>query len=239
MPGESGSHGQKIGAALKTLRRISVLKDLPPDALEHIESQCRWSEYKEHEQIIDPGDLSGEVGFIVKGKARVVNYSATGRQVGFADYEAGSIIGELSAIDGLPRSAAIYALLRTVLATLDRPAFVELVRAHPNVAMRVLSHLTGVIREMNDRFLDLSAISDVQRVYYELLRLAEPSPDGDGKWRVFQMPRHKQLAESVGTTPEIVAHAVSQLMKAELVKRRSGTLELLDKTGIQQLAIMG
>jgi CRP-like cAMP-binding protein len=238
MADDTGSSPNKVSFTLKTLRLTTILKDLPDDTIKELDESCRWAEYAANDQIIDRDDQSGEVYFVVRGAVRIVNYLSTGRQVGFANFESGSLFGELSAIDGEPRSAEVFAQQKTILAIMERRAFIDLIKSSPEVAVRLLIHLAKVIREMNEQVLDLGALSDVQRVYYELLRLAEPDPEGDGGWLVFHMPRHKDLADLVGTTPEIVAHAVSQLMKADLVKRRGGNLELLDKEKIQKLAIM-
>lgn len=227
------------GAARETLKRITILKDLAPDALAELEAQCRWREYEANGQIFDTDDPSSEVYFILHGTVRVVNYSAAGHPVGFGNFAAGGIFGELSAIDGAPRSASVFAKSRCSVGIVDRATFIEVLKKHPEVSLRILVHLVGVIRTMNEQVLNLSAASEVQKVYYELLRLAEPSPDGDGSWQIFNMPRHKDLAEVVGTSSETVAHAVSQLMRAALVKRRSGRLELLDRARITQLALMG
>lgn len=227
------------GAALKTLNRITVLKDLAPEALEELEAVTRWREYEANQEIFDADDPSGEVYFILHGSVRVVNYSTTGRQIGFGDCGPGGIFGELSAIDGEPRSASVFAQSKCTVGIVDRATFIKILQEHPGVSLRMLVYLVDMIRKMNEQVLNISAASDVQKVYYELLRLAEPNPDGDGSWLIFNMPRHKDLAELVGTTSETVAHAVSQLMRAELAKRRSGRLELLDRDRIRQLALMG
>ena len=228
-----------VSLTRKTLKRITILQDLAPESLKAFESVCRWQEYKANECIFDSDDPSREVYFIVRGAARIVNYAATGRQVGFADCGEGSIVGELSALDGEARSATVFARKKTVVAIADRATFLDLLRTNPQVSLRLMAHLAGVIRDMNERVLDLSSASDVQRVYYELLRRAEPSPAGDGGWLISKLPRHKDLAELVGTTPETVIHAISQLMKAGLVRRRSGSLEILEREKIQELALSG
>ncbi len=238
MAEETESSSAKISFTLKTLRRITILKDLPDEVVKKLDGECRWAEFSADDQVIDRDDQSGEVYFVVRGAVRVVNYLSTGRQIGFANFEAGTLFGELSAIDGEPRSAAVFAQQKTILAIMERRRFIELIKSSPEVSVRLLVHLAKIIRDMNEQVLDLGALSDVQRVYYELLRLSEPDPEGEGGWFIFHMPRHKDLADLVGTTPEIVAHAVSQLMKAELVKRRGGNLEILDKEKIQRLVIM-
>ncbi len=222
--------------SLKTLRRVEMLKDLSDQEIAALDSQCRWEEYSDGDEVISFEDVSGEVYFVVRGAVRVVHHIENGQQIGYTDRGAGQIVGELSAIDGEPRSATVFAKARSIVGVMERATFIDLIKGEPQVTIRLLIYLTRLVREMNLQFRDIESLSEVQRVYYEILRRAEPNPEGDG-WYVFHMPRHKELAEVANTTPEIVAHAVSQLMKQELVRRRAGSLELLDKKSIQQLAL--
>ena len=66
-----------------------------------------------------PGFLSvakktSHVYFVIEGTIRVLNYSSSGRVVRFASVGPGGLPGELSAMDGLPRSATVVA---------DQPSF--------------------------------------------------------------------------------------------------------------------
>jgi hypothetical protein len=49
------------------------------------------------------------------------------------------------------------------------------------------------------------------------------------------MPQHKEIAIWACKTPETVAHAIGQLLKAEVVKRRHKTLHILDRHLLQEL----
>ena len=71
-----------------------------------------------HEQIIDSDSDSRDVLFVAGGKVRIVNYSASGREVSLDDVGAGGFFGELAAIDGASRSATVVALEDTIVASL-------------------------------------------------------------------------------------------------------------------------
>ena len=63
---------------------------------------------------------------------------------------AGDVIGEMSLIDGEPRSASAVVVEDAVLIAIDRPNFLRLVSAHPDFALYVMRSLANRIRRMND-----------------------------------------------------------------------------------------
>ena len=63
---------------------------------------------------------------------------------------AGDVFGEMSLIDGEPRSASAVVVEDAVLIPIDRADFLRLVRAHPDFALYVMRSLANRIRRMND-----------------------------------------------------------------------------------------
>lgn len=92
--------------------------------------------------------LEDEIGsglFIVKsGRVDVVTYGTVLENV-----RAGGIIGEMALIDDGPRSAAAIAAEPTEVIAIDKPMFLELVRAQPEFALHVMRLLTSRLRRMN------------------------------------------------------------------------------------------
>ena len=119
-----------------------------------------------------------EVLFIAAGRVRVLNFAASGREVAYATIEAGSQVGELAALDGEPRSASVEALDDCLIAALPSGPFHELLLAHGELAVTLLKNLARIIRRTDERIAELSVLGAMQRVYRELLRLAQAQPDG-------------------------------------------------------------
>lgn len=115
----------------------------------------------------------------------------------------------------------------------------EIVKQNAVVALNLLEDFARIMRGSNDRVVDLSTKSGVQRVYDELLRLAEPSPNGDGSWYIPAVPMHKEIAVWAGTTADTVARAIGQLTNIGIVKRRTRALHILDRRHIEKLAHSG
>ena len=219
----------------KSLKANFLFHDQSDDVVQELEDLCEWFWCPAGEQIFDRDDTDAEVFFLVDGLARVVDHAQSGQEIAFSDLEAGTIFGELSAIDEAERSATVYTVEDSVLAVVPAPAFVAYLKRQPEVMLLLMRHFVHSIRQLNSRVVGLSSLTGVQRVYGELLQMAEPDPQGGGLWLIHQMPQHREIAIWAGTTPETVAHAIGQLLKAEVVKRRHKTLHILDRQRLQEL----
>ncbi len=219
----------------ESLDGIGLLQSLAADRRQSIAQSCRWRRYKGGEQILDRDSASRDVLFITEGEVRVVNYSSSGRETAFGNVSAGGYIGEIAAIDGMPRSASVVAVTGCTIATFPHQSFVELVESDATIAFRLLRHLTGIIRINNERIAELSTVSAVQRVYRELLRLCVPDQNGEGSM-ITPLPTQQDLAGKVGATRETVARALGQLTNTGVIERRGRTLLILDVEMLSFLA---
>ncbi|MCG8543351.1 MAG: Crp/Fnr family transcriptional regulator [Alphaproteobacteria bacterium] len=212
----------------ESLAKVAILTDLDPADLEKLEQRCSWRKFKKQELIIDRQADSREVYFIVDGRVRVVNYSLSGREVTFDDLEAGESFGELAALDSQPRSANVVALEDTTVASLTHDAFRELLLEHPELALKILVVMAGIIRTSTERIMDLSTLGANNRVHAELLRLAKPGMREDNTAVITPIPIHGDIASRVSTTRETVARVLGDMSRNELVKREEDKLIILD-----------
>jgi CRP-like cAMP-binding protein len=220
----------------RSLDRIPVLSSLPDSVRRDLEKRCVWKEYKTDEQIIDRESESRDVYFIVGGIVRIVNYSYSGREVSYDDIRAGGMFGELSAIDGKPRSASVVATKRALIAALPQELFKKLMREHPDFAVAVIERLAVIIRVSNDRIMDLSTLGAYTRVYAEILRLARTLAKDDAESAAIDpLPVHSDLAARCGTTRETVARAVSDLIKKVVAEKQGSGLNIKDLWALKDI----
>lgn len=220
----------------RSLDKNPVMASLPDTVRREIEKRCVWKEYKTDEQIIDRESESRDAFFVVGGSVRVVNYSYSGREVSYDDIRAGGMFGELSAIDGRPRSASVVALKRTLVAALAPEIFKKTMREHPEFAVAVIERLTSIIRASNERIMDLSTLGAYTRVYAEILRLARTlAKDEDETALIDPLPVHSDLAARCGTTRETVARAISDLIKKGVAEKQSTGLKIADLLGLKDI----
>lgn len=218
------------------LANIGLLEGFGGENLHSLEKRCRWRRYTAGQQILDKNSVDRDVYFVAEGTVQVVNFSLTGREIALARLPAGGFFGELSAIDGRPRSANVVALENCLLGSLSPQLFIDQIIGHPELAVKVLGRLAGIVRSCDERIMDLSTLGAVERVYRQLLQLAEESPVDPGNWLIRPLPTHKAIAAMASTTRETVARSISQLVSGDIVERKGRILYLRDRDRLEKLA---
>ena len=100
------------------LRRIALFEGLADAELEALAHQCAWRNVEADQPIISRDAHDRSVYFVVSGRVRATMYSRAGKQVTFSEQGAGEFLGELSAIDGEPRTLDVIALESTLVASM-------------------------------------------------------------------------------------------------------------------------
>lgn len=219
----------------RTLEGIELLREATPDVVRRLAEACRWTTFEPNEIIVDRNDESTEVFFITKGHVKVMDFLANDQEIALAELGTGTSFGELSALDSSRRSARVVALEPTTLAALPSRDFRRLLMDCPGIAIMLLKRFAGLIRTLNNRVTSLSTLSPHQRVYYELLRMSEPNPQGDGTWLIHFLPKHEEIASWSGTSREDVAMAIGHLAREGIVGRKHKSLVIKDHGRLQML----
>jgi CRP-like cAMP-binding protein len=215
-----GSFGEETGL----LSSVCLLGELSAERLTAVEQACRYKRFAAQEQIVDRDSATTDVFFVVRGSVRVVNYSILGREIAFDEVTAGNYFGELSALDGQPRSASVMALEDTLILALPRSLFLNLLSEHPNIALQVMMRLAKIVRTADERIMDLSTLAAHNRVHAELLRLARIHIVDGGSARIEPVPVHSDIASRVSTTRETVARVLNDLARSGIVERTKDAL---------------
>ncbi len=231
--GSAGAERAEIDSGLGV---CDVLKDLSPEQLRTVERACQWLRLPAGRILFRHDDPPDAVYFVVTGLVRAFMPMPGGGEVNYAQFGPGDMFGELAAIDGRERSADIITVTDSVVAACPRPAFLDFLHSYPGLGLRLLIRLAAVIRQSSQRIAEFSALTDVQRVYLELLRIANPDPSGDGSWVIRPVPLHKEIAGWAATTTDVVGRALGHLMKSNLVQRRQGALLILDRKRLEIIA---
>ncbi len=221
----------------RSLASIQLLSSMPADALGQVENACRWRGYRAGESIIERGETTQDAYFLISGNVRVLNFATSGRVVAYALLGPGDFFGELAAIDGRPRSATVVAEAPSRVAILPAHEFRQLATSNQDIALSLLRRLTDVIRTCDDRIFDFSSLGAKQRIYLELLRLAEPGPCGSGNWVIFPLPTHTALAANADTTRHTVARTIVRLSEDSLVTRKPKALYIHDRKRLESLIL--
>lgn len=222
-----------------TLADIDLFRGLPGSDLEALSGRCRWRRYASDETIIGHQDETTDVYFIASGRVRVTVYSLSGKEVSFRDLGSGKSFGELSAVDGEPRSANVIALTDSLLASLTADTFRQSLIEHPELSGRMMEYLAGLVRKLSDRVVEFSVLAVRNRIHAELLRLARDHGLDGNRAVISPAPTHANFATRVSTHRERVTRELSALARDGLLEQGRGELVVLDIDRLARLVESG
>jgi CRP-like cAMP-binding protein len=223
-------------STLLGLQQVELFKGLDSYALRDIAAQCSWMRCSRNQHVMRRGDAGTDVYFVIAGRLRITAAAARGRRIILQDIGAGEAFGEHSAIDGRERLADVRALRESLIAALPAGAFRALVASHGSVRERLLQRLTGSMRELTDRVLELGAQPVRRRIRIELVRLARAAGVDANRSRLDPAPTHSEVASRVGTVREQVTRELSQLVRQGVLERSGRALVLRDVAALERLA---
>lgn len=138
-------------SAVASLRGVGLFAGLDDKTLGRIAQQTKPYHFSDGESVIDE-DSSGRFGrlyIVVSGTAEARIHDDT-----VATFGPGDHFGEMSVLDGSPRSAAIVATGELDTLGLSAWNMRTLLREEPEIAMHVIETLVARLRKLNEAIFD-------------------------------------------------------------------------------------
>ena len=199
--------------ALELLNRQLLFKDLPLKILQEIQPFIRLQEFKRKEFVLHKGLAGDALLLLINGRLQVTSTSEAGKEVGINFLEPGDYFGEVSLIDGGPRSASVVAVSNSVVGFLAKSKAVWLFHHQPLVAARIQARLCSIVRNEIQFRSSLGGAKAYTRIYAVLcktphLKQAEaPIALGD-------IPNQNAIASMANVSRETVSRALTALVRA-------------------------
>ena len=188
--------------------------------------------------LFTAGDVGDGCYRVEEGLLKVTMMSRSGSERILAFFGPGAIVGELSIIDGLPRSASVVAVRDAALNFLSRAAFEEFAKQHPEVYKSLVTLLATRLRETDAVLAAGSFLPLRGRVAVTLLELAQDFGQDVGAGRIVirQKIGQSDLAAMAGIARENVSRILNDWKRRKLVSRLSGYYCLEDQAKLQHEA---
>jgi len=205
----------------KQLSTINVLKKLDKKNIYLIGSYCHQHFCESQEFLIRHNSNDKNVFFLLSGRLHATITSAKGKEIGYKEIRHGEMFGELSAIDNQPRSISVIAIEPSLTAILQQQDFLILLKSESDFAMAVMKHLTCMVRDVSEKLFQFGTMSIRERVYLELLRMAEPYFNDSHQIEIHPVPTHTQIANMIGANREAVTREINAIKKSGLINIKS------------------
>lgn len=128
------------------MRQIPLFSNLKDEDLEDLARQLQKVVVAPQETIFWIGDLGEHLFLVREGQVELSYPDVNGREITLAKLGPGAFFGDLSLLDGGPRTATARAKTETTLFTLDRATFYHFLEIHPSEFWPLIATLTARLR---------------------------------------------------------------------------------------------
>jgi CRP/FNR family cyclic AMP-dependent transcriptional regulator len=155
----------------------------------------------------DPGDTL----FVIRsGQVKVVLETDTADHI-LCLCGPGDCLGELSLIDGQPRSATVIAIEPVEALALSQADLLALIAERPTIGLAMMRRMAGMVRRANGQVQDILSLDAAARLGKKLLELAECHSETTEDGLHITLPLTQQeLGEMVGVTREEINRTLEQ-----------------------------
>ena len=228
----------RLAMAKSVPRPESLLAALPTELSHSLFAKARPLSLVAHQTLFVAGDEGDGCYWVEEGLLKASVAAATGGERILAILGPGSVVGELSMIDGAPRSASVTALRDSKLSFVGLAAFEAFGRSTPELYRQITTLLAQRLRDTNDALVATNFLSVKGRVARALLSLAEAFGRDIGKGRILirQKVSQSDLAAMAGIARENVSRVLHDWGNRSLVSRPAGYYCLENKAVLKREA---
>ena len=215
--------------AVESLRRCALFAHVDAEPLRALARSLRRRRFRRNEVIFHQGDPGDSLHVVAAGGVKILLPSAEGEEAIIATLRPGDFFGELSLLDGAPRSATATALEPTETLALPRVALEELLDRDPRLRTALLASLAWELRRLTGHVEELHFLDLAGRLAMRLTRLArEVDPQARGAVRLDWPYTQSDLAAMIGGTRQSVNKLLSGLVDDGLLSIEPETLLIRD-----------
>ena len=185
------------------------------------------------------GDDAHDAIILTAGEAKATVTAPDGREVILDVLPAGALVGEISAIDGRPRSATVTALGAVEVLSVPCGAFAAFLRRHPGVLYQLLVDVAERLRASDRRQLEFGTADALGRLCGRLVELGERYGRtwADGTIEVHSPLTQAELASWTGMSRDAVVKSLRALRRLGWADNQGAVFTLRDPAKLRQRAI--
>ncbi|HEY7488716.1 MAG TPA: Crp/Fnr family transcriptional regulator [Streptosporangiaceae bacterium] len=215
----------------------SFLSHLSLKEAADLERRGRRRHWRRGAVIFAEGEQSMWALLLLAGRVKTSSHTASGTEVLLAIRGPGALLGEVSAVDGLPRYATATALEPLDAIVLPAEEFTGFLREHAWVAALLMRTLCERLRDADHKRIEFGAHDATERVARRLTELADRFGEPHhGGVRINLALTQGELAGWVGASREAVSKALRGLRTRGWIETGRRTLVVHDLEALRKRA---
>jgi CRP/FNR family cyclic AMP-dependent transcriptional regulator len=204
---------------IEWLKRVSLFDNLNDDQLEHILRISHRRNIAAGTILFHEKEMGSTFYVVLSGSIKLFTKSNAGEEKVLSLVNSGESFGELSLLDGRPRSASAQTLETTTVLELSSEQFMDLLQTHFDITRGILAELCRRLRTTNEHVNDLTFLDGRTRVLKNLISLANKNGKRDGN--IISIPmslNYDELAQMAGVTKAVLSEVIRELETRDVLQ---------------------
>jgi CRP/FNR family cyclic AMP-dependent transcriptional regulator len=139
-----------MSATLAMLREVKLFELLDEQESQSLCALMETLHFDKGDTIFNAGDAGDSIYIVRSGRVEVFIENYEGHKIILRENEQGDVFGDISLLDGGPRTATAVAIEDTEVLSLDRDNLLELVTKHPHAGLDLLTVMGRRLRATNE-----------------------------------------------------------------------------------------
>lgn len=218
---------------LKRLMSFEFLKGLPKKNVRELAGSAAWKIYEPGTIIFWEGDIETNLFYLQYGWLKVIKSGPDGREQILRFLGPGEIFNEIGVFAKRPNPATAMALEESGIWLIPRTALEQILFTHPHTALQIMENMAERFTSLVTLTVDLSLRTVEARLAKMLLEQAEGDIIPRYRWAT-----QNELAAHLGTVPDVLSRILREFSKAGLVEIDKQEFRILNRSGLEERAMM-
>jgi len=216
------------------LRGCQLFSGLPPESLESIAKLCVPRRLAKGDFLFHEGGPAEGFYVVQSGAVSVYRVSAAGKEQVIAVFRAGQSFAEaaLASAGGYPADAR--AVEESAVLLVPKTPFLDMLRRHPELALRMLGAMSLHLRELVGRLDDLTLKDVESRLAHWLLKQC-PRPLTEASAAIRLGHTKRVLAGELGTVGETLSRTLAKWRSLDLVRVKGSVVTITNPLQLDAL----
>ncbi|HET8683705.1 MAG TPA: Crp/Fnr family transcriptional regulator [Micromonosporaceae bacterium] len=216
------------------LTGVDMFASLEPEVRQRVIAAAVPRTYRKGQLLFVENDPGESLIIVKRGAVAVFRTAPTGERAVLSVIRPPDVLGEVSLLDGSPRSLSAEAIEDCSALALSRGAFLELVHSNPKILDAVMRSLGVLIRRLTEQTADHVFLDLPGRVAKTLVRLA-----GDSQAPMVTIELNQsQLAEMAGGSRQSVNQAIGSFSGRGWLRTEGRRIVVTDLPALRRRAGM-
>lgn len=216
------------------------LSALSPEDAEAFRAHGTVRRYSPGAILFHEAQVPDQVVVLLEGRVKVSCVDDEGKQVVLAIRGAGDLVGELSAIDGNPRSATATAIDDVAALVVPAGDFKSFVRERPEAALSIVQVLSSRLRDADRKRVEFAVLDSVGRVAARILELCERFGVPTERGVAVDVPMsQEELGGWTGCSREATSKALQTMRALGWLETQRRSIVVLDAEAMGKRATPG